>query len=71
MANGLVGLIEEYLPKDYKACEIFGRGLTEGWSTWGDEAMKWNWDGHYAPVNSVYAGNELDADVDVDTHMED
>jgi N6-adenosine-specific RNA methylase IME4 len=42
-----VELIEPFIPDQYKAAEIFGRNLTEGWLTWGDEAIKWNWDGHW------------------------
>ncbi|TGZ82748.1 MT-A70, partial [Ascodesmis nigricans] len=41
------GLIEKYLPENHKGAEIFGRNLTDGWFTWGDEAIKWNWDGHW------------------------
>lgn len=58
-------MIEEYLPREYKACEIFGRGLTEGWCTWGDEAIKWNWEGHYAPVG------EMSEAAHEDTRMEE
>ncbi|KAI5845009.1 MT-A70-domain-containing protein, partial [Morchella snyderi] len=46
---GVKELVEPYLPEDYRACEIFGRNLTEGWFTWGDEAIKFNWDGHWKP----------------------
>ncbi|PWW76507.1 MT-A70-domain-containing protein [Tuber magnatum] len=41
-------LIEQYLPREYNACEIFGRNLTEGWVTWGDEAIKYNWSGYWS-----------------------
>ncbi|RPB04215.1 MT-A70-domain-containing protein [Choiromyces venosus 120613-1] len=41
-------LIEPYLPLEYNACEIFGRNLTEGWVTWGDEAIKYNWSGYWS-----------------------
>ncbi|KAH8155449.1 uncharacterized protein LAJ45_00459 [Morchella importuna] len=46
---GVKELVEPYLPENYRACEIFGRNLTEGWFTWGDEAIKFNWDGHWKP----------------------
>ncbi|KAF8533934.1 MT-A70-like protein, partial [Trichophaea hybrida] len=39
---GVKDLIEPFLPERYEAAEIFGRNLTEGWFTWGDEAIKWN-----------------------------
>lgn len=41
---GLRGLVEGYLPERYRGAEVFGRGLTEGWFTWGDEAVRWNWE---------------------------
>lgn len=48
LVDGLVAaLVEPYLPVSYRACEIFGRNLTEGWFTWGDEALKFNWEGHW------------------------
>ncbi|KAA8893773.1 MT-A70-domain-containing protein [Sphaerosporella brunnea] len=42
---GVKELVEEYLPVGYKGAEVFGRGLTEGWVTFGDECLKWNWEG--------------------------
>ncbi|KAL7270667.1 hypothetical protein RUND412_006622 [Rhizina undulata] len=53
---GIKELIEPHLPTPYKACEMFGRNLTEGWFTWGDEAIKWDWDGYLAPVASGIVG---------------
>lgn len=47
LTDACVELVEPYLPETYRACEIFGRNLTEGWFTWGDEALKFNWDGHW------------------------
>ena len=49
-------LLEEYLPVGYRAAEIFGRALTEGWYTVGDEAVRWNWEGHW--VHEGEAGGE-------------
>lgn len=46
-------LIEPYLPPSYRGCEIFGRNLTEGWLTWGDEALKFNWEGHWKKKEDV------------------
>jgi len=40
-------LLEEALPPRYRAAEVFGRALTEGWYTVGDEAIRWNWAGHW------------------------
>jgi len=51
-------LIEPYLPTSYSACEIFGRNLTEGWHTIGDEAIKYNWDGHWGPADEMERGSQ-------------
>ena len=40
-------LIEPFLPQTYRALEIFARTLTADWWSWGDEALKYNWDGHW------------------------
>ena len=40
-------LIEPLLPGDHRALEIFARNLTAEWWSWGDEALKHNWDGHW------------------------
>jgi N6-adenosine-specific RNA methylase IME4 len=44
-------LIEPYLldPKKYSALEIFSRYLVSGWTSWGNEVLKYNWDGYWAP----------------------
>ncbi|KIW63718.1 hypothetical protein PV04_08701 [Phialophora macrospora] len=33
-------LLEELLPPDYRALELFARSLTAGWWSWGDEVLK-------------------------------
>lgn len=33
-------LLEELLPPDYSALELFARSLTAGWWSWGDEVLK-------------------------------
>jgi N6-adenosine-specific RNA methylase IME4 len=53
--TGPAELIEPYLPASYSACEIFGRNLTEGWHTIGDEAIKYNWDGHWGSADEMGA----------------
>ena len=40
-------LIEPFLPVAYRALEIFARNLTAEWCSWGDETLKYNWDGHW------------------------
>ena len=44
----LKGLIEPFLPaNEYRALEIFARNLTAGWFSWGNEVLKYNWEGHW------------------------
>ena len=40
-------LIEPFLPKSYRALEVFARNLTAGWYSWGDEVLKHNWEGYW------------------------
>jgi len=32
----------------YRALEVFARNLTAGWWAWGDECLKYNWDGYWS-----------------------
>ena len=41
-------LIEPLLPETYRALEIFARNLTAEWWSWGDEVLKYNWEGHWS-----------------------
>jgi len=41
-------LIEPMLPARYRAFEVFARNLTAGWWAWGDEVLKYNWEGHWS-----------------------
>lgn len=43
------GLIEHFMPDpmEYRALEIFARNLTSQWWSWGNEAMKYNWEGYW------------------------
>ena len=43
----LKALIEPMLPKTYRALEIFARHLTAEWWSWGDEILRYNWEGHW------------------------
>ncbi|MCJ1252306.1 hypothetical protein MMC24_000111 [Lignoscripta atroalba] len=45
-------LIEPMMPNPakYRALEVFARNLTAGWWAWGDEVLKFNWDGHWSCV---------------------
>ena len=47
----LKSLIEPMMPVDYRALEIFGRNLTSGWLTWGDECLKYAWEGHWSNID--------------------
>ena len=40
-------LIEPFLPATYRALEVFARNLSAGWWSWGDEVLKYNWEGHW------------------------
>ncbi|KAF2855951.1 MT-A70-domain-containing protein [Plenodomus tracheiphilus IPT5] len=37
------------LPQDYSALEIFSRYLVQGWTAWGNEVIKFNWDWYWTP----------------------
>lgn len=58
----LKGLMEEILLRDhhhhhghhhhdgrtgYRALEVFARNLVAGWWSWGDECLKFNWEGYW------------------------
>ena len=34
-------------PNDYRALEIFPRHLVAGWWSWGNECLRFNWDGYW------------------------
>ena len=36
--------------QNYRALEIFARNLTAGWWAWGDDVLKFNWQGHWKKV---------------------
>jgi N6-adenosine-specific RNA methylase IME4 len=40
-------LIEPFLPKEYQALEVFARYLVQGWTSWGNEVLKYNYEGYY------------------------
>ncbi|KAF2276231.1 MT-A70-domain-containing protein [Westerdykella ornata] len=43
-------LIEPFMPgPDYCALEIFARYLVAGWTSWGNEVLKFNWEEYWAP----------------------
>jgi N6-adenosine-specific RNA methylase IME4 len=43
-------LLESYMPdpNDYSALEVFSRYLVSGWTSWGNEVLKYNWDYYWA-----------------------
>ena len=45
----LKALVEQMIPDptNYRALEIFARNLTAGWWSWGDEVLRFNWEGHW------------------------
>lgn len=46
----LKSLIEPMMPdrEKYTALEVFARHLVAGWCSWGDECIKFNWDGYWS-----------------------
>jgi N6-adenosine-specific RNA methylase IME4 len=42
-------LLEPYMPdaNDYSALEVFSRNLVTGWTSWGNEAIKFNWERYW------------------------
>ncbi len=42
-------MVEPMMPdaRRYRALEVFARNSTAGWWAWGDECMKYNWDGYW------------------------
>ncbi|KAF2495972.1 MT-A70-domain-containing protein [Lophium mytilinum] len=60
-------------PEDYSALEIFPRHLVAGWSSWGNEVLKFNWEGYWANAGaealSVDGNVDADVDADVDSDM--
>lgn len=45
----LKSLVEPMMPnaESYNALEVFARHLVAGWTSWGDECIKFNWDGYW------------------------
>ena len=48
-------LIEPLMPDpaNYRAIEVFARNMTAGWLAWGDEALKFNWNGHWSGLKEA------------------
>ena len=40
-------LVEPFLPENHRALEVFARNLSAGWWSWGDEVLKYKWEGHW------------------------
>ena len=40
-------LMKLFLSSTYRALEVFARNLTAEWWSWGDEVLKYNWEGHW------------------------
>ncbi|KAF2869895.1 MT-A70-domain-containing protein [Massariosphaeria phaeospora] len=54
-------MLEPYMPelRDYSALEIFSRYLVAGWTSWGNEVLKFNWDKYW--TSEPGDGHELSA----------
>jgi len=44
----LKAYFEEYMPSDYRACELFARAVIPGWTCMGNEVIKYSWEGYYS-----------------------
>lgn len=53
-------LLEPYMPdgKDYSALEIFSRSLVAGWTSWGNEVLKYCWDQYWVPASTSSSSGE-------------
>jgi N6-adenosine-specific RNA methylase IME4 len=51
----LKSLLEPYLmdPTNYSALEVFSRYLVRGWTSWGNEVLKYNWDGYWVKPDAA------------------
>ena len=49
----LKDLIEPFMPEpaEYSALEIFSRYLVAGWCSWGNEVLKFNWQGYWTTTS--------------------
>lgn len=48
-------LLEPYMPdvREYGALEIFARNLVTGWTSWGNEVIKFNWERYWTSEGSL------------------
>jgi len=48
-------LVDTLVPDSdcYRALEVFARHLIAGWWSWGDECIKFNWEGNWRPKESI------------------
>jgi N6-adenosine-specific RNA methylase IME4 len=53
-------LLELYMPDptDYSALEVFSRYLVSGWTSWGNEVLKYNWEYYWSSETSHEASVE-------------
>lgn len=66
-------LVEPLMPNpaEYRALEIFGRHLTAGWWSWGNEAMKHNYEGCWQRVDRSRPIGEAALDENFHAEMND
>ena len=48
-------LIQQMMPHpaSYRALEVFARNLTAGWCSWGNEVIKYNWEGYWTKTDEL------------------
>lgn len=54
----LKDMFELYLPADYSALEVFSRYLVSGWTSWGNEVLKYQWDYYWVSESDEEVRNE-------------
>ena len=57
----LKSLIEEafeFKAGEYRALEVFARGLVAGWWSWGDECLRFQWEGWWCEEGDGGMGME-------------
>lgn len=52
-------MFESYLPPDYSALEVFARYLVSGWTSWGNEVLKYQWDYYWVSHDDVRHEHQL------------
>jgi N6-adenosine-specific RNA methylase IME4 len=60
-------MLEEYIPEpaDYSALEVFSRYLVTGWTSWGNEVLKFNCDYYWTSEDDECTDSSIGRDVEL------